>query len=77
MLATQRTDFRKRVMYSTYDITSQLVTGSNALGLLLGNGWFNGQKRYWGWQTQWYGSPRAIRFRPTVFIRKSSAAASA
>ena len=24
--------------------------GLNALGILLGNGWFNGQKKYWGWQ---------------------------
>ena len=27
---------------------------------MLGNGWFNGQKKYWGWQMQWYGSPRVI-----------------
>jgi alpha-L-rhamnosidase len=60
VLATPRTDFRKRVLYSTYDITSHLKAGVNAVGLMLGNGWFNGQKRYWGWQMQWYGSPRAI-----------------
>lgn len=60
VLATPRTEFRKRVLYSTYDITSRLKAGANALGLMLGNGWFNGQKRYWGWQSQWYGSPRAI-----------------
>ncbi len=60
VLATPRTDFRKRVLYATYDVTAQLVAGDNAVGLLLGNGWFNGQKKYWGWQMQWYGSPRAI-----------------
>jgi len=60
VLATPRTDFRKRALYSTYDITSRLNRGGNAVGLILGNGWFNGQKKYWGWQMQWYGSPRSI-----------------
>lgn len=60
VLATPRTDFRKRVFYSSYDITAQLQQGENALGLMLGNGWFNGQQKYWGWQMQWHGSPRAI-----------------
>jgi len=60
VLATPRTDFRKRVLYSTYDITSQLQEGANTVGVMLGNGWFNGQKKYWGWQMQWYGSTRAL-----------------
>ncbi len=59
-LATPRTAFRERVLYSSYDITAQLQQGDNVLGLILGNGWFNGQKKYWGWQMQWHGSPRAI-----------------
>ena len=60
VLPTPRTDFRKRVLYQTYDVTEQLRQGENVLGLMLGNGWFNGQKSYWGWQMQWFGSPRAI-----------------
>ena len=60
VLATPRTDFRKRALYMTYDITAAIKAGANAVGLVLGNGWFNGQKKYWGWQMQWYGSPRAI-----------------
>ncbi len=60
VLAPSRTDFRKRILYDTYDVTSDLKSGENALGIMLGNGWFNGQKKYWGWQMQWYGSPRAI-----------------
>jgi alpha-L-rhamnosidase len=35
------TDFDKRVMYVTYDVTGQLQTGPNALGVVLGNGWFH------------------------------------
>jgi len=60
VLATPRTDFRKRAMYGTYDITGLLQTGANAVGVMLGNGWFNGQKKFWGWQMQWFGSPRAL-----------------
>lgn len=60
VLAPARTEFRKRILYDTYDVTAELNTGVNALGIMLGNGWFNGQKKYWGWQMQWYGSPRAI-----------------
>jgi len=60
VLAPARTDFRESILYDTYDITMDLQTGTNALGIILGNGWFNGQKKYWGWQMQWYGSPRAM-----------------
>ena len=28
--------------------------------MILGSGWFCGQKKYWGWQMQWYGSPRVL-----------------
>ena len=60
VLAPARTDYRKRILYDTYDVTAEINSGTNALGIMLGNGWFNGQKKYWGWQMQWYGSPRAI-----------------
>ena len=60
VLSPPRTEFRTRALYSTFDITGSLRSGENVLGLILGNGWFNGQKKYWGWQMQWYGTPRAI-----------------
>lgn len=60
VLVPSKTNFRNRVLYDTYDVTSELNSGINALGIMLGNGWFNGQKKYWGWQMQWYGSPRVV-----------------
>ncbi len=60
VISTPRTDFRKKLLYNVYDVTPQLRHGSNALGIMLGNGWFNGQKKFWGWRYQWYGSLRAI-----------------
>jgi alpha-L-rhamnosidase len=34
------TDYRKRVLYQTYDVTGLLVNGNNAIGALLGDGWY-------------------------------------
>ncbi len=48
-LDTGWTCYDKRIMYSTYDVTSQLRQGNNALGMILGNGWFNPLPlRFWG-----------------------------
>ncbi len=35
------TAYDKRALYATYDITESLRTGKNALGVMLGNGWYN------------------------------------
>jgi alpha-L-rhamnosidase len=55
----------KRVLYSTYDVTDQLKRGRNALGMMLGNGWFNPLPlRLWGHinprENLTIGQPRAI-----------------
>jgi alpha-L-rhamnosidase len=43
------TAYSKRVLYSTYDVTDQLKRGQNALGVMLGNGWYNPLPlRLWG-----------------------------
>ena len=43
------TAYAKRVLYSTYDVTEQLKPGPNALGVMLGNGWFDPLPlRLWG-----------------------------
>lgn len=48
---------RKRALYVTYDITSLLKRGSNAVGIMLGNGWYNQTERnVEGKMT--YGSPK-------------------
>jgi alpha-L-rhamnosidase len=35
------TDYQKRVLYLTHDATQSLRNGRNAVGVVLGNGWFN------------------------------------
>jgi alpha-L-rhamnosidase len=41
------TDYAKRLHYRTYDVTALLVPGRNALGAILGDGWWSG---FVGWQ---------------------------
>lgn len=35
------TDYRYRIMYNSYDITSMLKQGSNGFGAMLGSGWYS------------------------------------
>ncbi|MDB5063004.1 MAG: alpha-rhamnosidase [Mucilaginibacter sp.] len=37
------TRFDRRNLYVTYDVTASLQNGNNAIGVLLGNGWYNHQ----------------------------------
>ena len=55
-----KTDYSRQVLYNSYDISDKLVKGSNVIGVMLGNGWFNPQKKYWDWRMQWWGSPKTI-----------------
>jgi alpha-L-rhamnosidase len=49
----------QRVDYLTFDVTKALVVGKNAIGAILGNGWYNQRDRL-AEGTMWYGSPRLI-----------------
>jgi alpha-L-rhamnosidase len=48
LLAPGWTDYRKRVRYQTYDVTSLLREGENALGAMLGDGWYCGNLEWRG-----------------------------
>jgi alpha-L-rhamnosidase len=41
MLDMPWTQFGKQVMYNTFDVTQLLQKGENAIGVMLGNGWYN------------------------------------
>jgi alpha-L-rhamnosidase len=53
------TRFDRRTLYLTHDITSQLQSGKNAIGVLLGNGWYNHQST-----AVWYFHEAPWRNRP-------------
>jgi alpha-L-rhamnosidase len=50
---------RQRVLYNTFDVTQQLKTGGNVVGIVLGNGWYNQRDRTVE-GCMWYGTPRLI-----------------
>lgn len=61
VLAPAKSNYRKWVLYDTYDLTAQLQTGTNVLGVMLGNGWFNPYKKWWEpYRMQWFGAKRAL-----------------
>jgi alpha-L-rhamnosidase len=53
------TRFDRRNLYVTYDITENLQQGNNAVGVLLGNGWYNHQST-----AVWYFDKAPWRARP-------------
>ena len=53
------TRFDRRTLYVTYDVTGQLQMGENAIGVLLGNGWYNHQST-----AVWYFDKAPWRARP-------------
>ena len=53
------TSYNKRLQYQVYDITSQLKTGDNALGVILGSGWYRGNLGFSG-QINVYGKDIAL-----------------
>lgn len=42
LLAPEFTDYHSRTQYQAYDVTNLLKAGSNAIGALLGDGWYAG-----------------------------------
>ncbi len=62
-LAPGMTDYNKRVLYNTYDLTGLLKRGQNSLGLMLGRGWYNELcgAEPWGFSSaSWVAQPKAI-----------------
>jgi alpha-L-rhamnosidase len=53
------THFDRRNLYVTYDVTQELQSGKNAVGVLLGNGWYNLQSvAVWNFhQSPWRNRP--------------------
>ena len=54
------TDYTKRVVYLTHDITPLLAHGDNVVGVLLGNGFFSTPGRGFGERHGGHGSPRVL-----------------
>lgn len=59
ILAPGWTDYRKRVLYQTFDVTSQIRAGENVLGAMVGPGWFSGHAGLFN-AFQFYGKSPAL-----------------
>ena len=53
-------DYSKVIPYNSYDITDQVIKGTNILGLILGNGWYNfHESTSWKFnEAEWRGRPK-------------------
>jgi alpha-L-rhamnosidase len=61
ILTPDFTDYTARVLYQTYDVTNLLVKGENAIGAVLGDGWF-------GSGMTWLGKPFSFLPAPSRLL---------
>lgn len=71
VLAPANTQYQRRKLYDTYDLTDRLKTGGNAIGLWLGDGYRTGKYSKWGWS--WDGLPGALLQLNVVYQDGSTA----
>jgi alpha-L-rhamnosidase len=61
VLAPGWTDYNTRIQYQTYDVTQSVRRGANAVGAILGDGWYSGfvgfsnQRNHYGSETAFIG----------------------
>ena len=58
-----QTDYEQRAFYVVYNITKNIKQGANAVGVILGDGWYNQtvvNTARFGWGNVVYGKPRLI-----------------
>lgn len=61
VLSPTLTDYSQEVMYRTYDVTGFLKPGANAVGIMLGNGWYSAASVLpWEKGGPWGYPPRAL-----------------
>lgn len=61
------TSYHHRLQYQTYDVTHLLQEGDNAIGAILGNGWYRGDLG-WKGNKQLYGDRRAFFMQMHVHL---------
>lgn len=54
------TQFTKRVYYQTYDVTGLVQPGANAIGAILGDGWYASDIGFQGKRLNYGGTPRFL-----------------
>jgi alpha-L-rhamnosidase len=60
VLDSPYTPYNKRILYSTYDVTGMLDAGANAVGVMLGEGWFASRAAIVQIEVEMPGNKKAI-----------------
>jgi alpha-L-rhamnosidase len=60
VLAPGWTSYTHRLRYQTFDVTDMLREGANALGAMLGDGWYRGRLSFGGGRRNIYGDSLAL-----------------
>lgn len=60
------TEYGSRILYQSHDITALVREGANAIGALLGNGWYKGDLASWLGRRNIYGPQTAFSVHVTV-----------
>jgi alpha-L-rhamnosidase len=62
------TSYNKRLQYQAYDVTGLIRKGGNAIGVLLGNGWYRGTIGY-DWQQDVYGKDLSLLLQLVIHYK--------
>jgi alpha-L-rhamnosidase len=62
------TSYNKRLQYQAYDVTGLIRKGRNAIGVLLGNGWYRGTIGY-DWQQDVYGKDLSLLLQLVIHYK--------
>jgi alpha-L-rhamnosidase len=54
------TQYTKTQLYQTYDVTNHIVEGRNAMGAILGEGWWSGGSTYMGEYWNFFGDRQSL-----------------
>lgn len=72
-LAPGWTSYNKRLQYQVYDVTALLSNGNNAIGAIIGNGWYRGFLA-WGDNKNIYGRKLGLLFQLNIQYSDGSTA---
>lgn len=61
------TSYKHRLQYQTFDVTTMLRTGQNAMGVFLSDGWFRGRLGFGGGRRNIYGDKLALIAQLEIF----------
>ena len=68
VLAPGITNYKKRIQYQTYDVTSLLTEGENVISATLADGWYRGSCGAWGLRNQ-YGKETKLWMQLEITLK--------